>query len=105
MHDPRESYLVALKRIFRYVRGTHDHGLHLHVSTTSSLHTLMLIGQVAQSFDDPLLTEYLGVANVVTESAWIHNLLRELHACLHVATPVYCDNVSSVYLSTKLVQH
>ncbi|GKF87892.1 ribonuclease H-like domain-containing protein, partial [Tanacetum coccineum] len=37
MHDPREPHLVALKRILWYVRGTLDHGLQLHVSTTTQL--------------------------------------------------------------------
>ncbi|GKB24836.1 ribonuclease H-like domain-containing protein [Tanacetum coccineum] len=49
--------------------------------------------------------EYRGVANVVAETAWIRNLLLELHAPLHTATIVYCDNVSAVYLSTNPVQH
>nr|GEW14646.1 probable receptor-like protein kinase At5g47070 [Tanacetum cinerariifolium] len=49
--------------------------------------------------------EYRGVANVVTETAWIRNLLRELHNPLFTATIVYCDNVSAVYMSTNLVQH
>ncbi|GJY26276.1 RNA-directed DNA polymerase, eukaryota [Tanacetum coccineum] len=49
--------------------------------------------------------EYWGVANVVAETAWIRNLLLELHAPLHTATLVYCDNVSAVYLSTNPVQH
>ncbi|GKA27477.1 ribonuclease H-like domain-containing protein [Tanacetum coccineum] len=37
MHDPRDLYFHALKRILRYVRGTFDHGLQLHVSSTSQL--------------------------------------------------------------------
>nr|GEW60937.1 ribonuclease H-like domain-containing protein [Tanacetum cinerariifolium] len=49
--------------------------------------------------------EYHGVANVVTETAWICNLLRELHTPLFTATLFYYDNVSAVYLSTNLVQH
>ncbi|GKG02063.1 ribonuclease H-like domain-containing protein, partial [Tanacetum coccineum] len=43
--------------------------------------------------------EYRGVANFVTETAWIHNLLRELHSPLLTTTLVYCDNVSAVYMS------
>ncbi|GJZ18338.1 ribonuclease H-like domain-containing protein [Tanacetum coccineum] len=31
MHDPRDLYITALKRILRYVRGTIDHGLQLHI--------------------------------------------------------------------------
>ncbi|GJU31600.1 ribonuclease H-like domain-containing protein [Tanacetum coccineum] len=37
MHDPRESHLAALKRVLRYIRGTLDHGLQLHVIDYSQL--------------------------------------------------------------------
>ncbi|GJV39212.1 ribonuclease H-like domain-containing protein [Tanacetum coccineum] len=49
--------------------------------------------------------EYRGVANVVAETAWLQNLLLELHAPLSTVTIFYCDNVSVVYLSTNPVQH
>nr|GEX79045.1 ribonuclease H-like domain-containing protein [Tanacetum cinerariifolium] len=49
--------------------------------------------------------KYRGVANVVAETAWLRNLLRELHSPLSTATLVYCDNVSAVYLSANPVQH
>ncbi|GJZ09338.1 RNA-directed DNA polymerase, eukaryota [Tanacetum coccineum] len=45
--------------------------------------------------------EYRGVA----ETAWIRNLLCELHTPLFTATLVYCDNVSAVYMSANPVQH
>ncbi|GKC06769.1 ribonuclease H-like domain-containing protein, partial [Tanacetum coccineum] len=65
MHDPRDLYITALKRILRYVT----------LSRSSA------------------------------ETAWLRNLLLELHAPLSTATLVYCDNVTVVYLSTNLVQH
>nr|GEV10761.1 NBS-containing resistance-like protein [Tanacetum cinerariifolium] len=49
--------------------------------------------------------EYRGVANVVVETAWICNLLCELHNPLFTAALVYCDNVSEVYMSANPVQH
>ncbi|GJY81731.1 ribonuclease H-like domain-containing protein [Tanacetum coccineum] len=49
--------------------------------------------------------EYRGVANVVAETCWLRNLIRELHTPLSSATLVYCDNVSVVYLSSNPVQH
>nr|GEV35643.1 ribonuclease H-like domain-containing protein [Tanacetum cinerariifolium] len=49
--------------------------------------------------------EYRGVANVVAKTAWLCNLLHELHSPLSTATLVYCDNVSAVYLSANPVQH
>nr|GEX73383.1 ribonuclease H-like domain-containing protein [Tanacetum cinerariifolium] len=49
--------------------------------------------------------EYRGVANVVVETAWLRNLLRELHSSLSAATLVYCDNVSAIYVSTNPFHH
>ncbi|GJS29662.1 ribonuclease H-like domain-containing protein [Tanacetum coccineum] len=41
----------------------------------------------------------------VAETAWLRNLLRELHMPLSSATLVYCDNVSAIYLTANPVQH
>ncbi|GJW29306.1 ribonuclease H-like domain-containing protein [Tanacetum coccineum] len=49
--------------------------------------------------------EYRGVTNIVAKTAWIRNLLHELHSPLLTATLVYCDNVSAVYMSANPVQH
>lgn len=49
--------------------------------------------------------EYHGVANIVVEIAWLHNLLCELHSPLKTATLEYCDNVSAIYLSSNPIQH
>ncbi|GKB44918.1 ribonuclease H-like domain-containing protein, partial [Tanacetum coccineum] len=49
--------------------------------------------------------EYRGVANVVAETCWLRNLLRELHTLLSSDTLVYCDNPSAVYLSCNPAQH
>ncbi|GKG28090.1 ribonuclease H-like domain-containing protein, partial [Tanacetum coccineum] len=49
--------------------------------------------------------KYRCVANVVVETAWVRNLLCELHALLFTATLFYCDNVNAVNLSTNPVQH
>nr|GEX87302.1 NBS-containing resistance-like protein [Tanacetum cinerariifolium] len=49
--------------------------------------------------------EYHGVAKVVTETAWLRNLLRELHSPPVTTTLVYCDNVSAIYLTGNPVQH
>nr|GFB37556.1 ribonuclease H-like domain-containing protein [Tanacetum cinerariifolium] len=40
--------------------------------------------------------EYRGVANVVAETTWLRNLLRELHSPLSTATLVYCDNTGHI---------
>ncbi|GJU82488.1 ribonuclease H-like domain-containing protein [Tanacetum coccineum] len=133
MHDPREPHFSALKRILCYIRGTLEHGLQLFSSTTSDLvaysdadwagypttrrSTLgycVFLGNNLLSWSSkrqPKLSrssaeaEDHGVANVVAETCWLRNLLRELHTPLSFATLVYCDNVSAVYLSCNPVQH
>ncbi|GKC66917.1 ribonuclease H-like domain-containing protein [Tanacetum coccineum] len=66
----------------------------------------MRIGLVVLLLDVRLLeAEYRGVANVVVETCWLRNLLRELHTPLSSATLVYYDNVNVVYLSCNPVQH
>nr|GEU67483.1 hypothetical protein [Tanacetum cinerariifolium] len=103
MHDPREPHLSALKSLLWYVRGTLNFGLQLYASSIGSL--------VAYSDADwpgcPTTTdaEYRGVAIVVAETAWLRNLLRELHTPLLSATLVYCDNISAIYLTANPVQH
>ncbi|GJV84077.1 ribonuclease H-like domain-containing protein [Tanacetum coccineum] len=133
MHGPREPHLAALKRILRYDQGTLDLGLHLYASSTtylvgytdadwagcpstrrSTLGYYVFLGDNLLSWSakrqHTLLrssaeAEYRGVAHVVAETAWLRNLLRELHSPLSTATLVYCDNVSAVYMSDNPVQH
>ncbi|GJZ61626.1 ribonuclease H-like domain-containing protein [Tanacetum coccineum] len=106
MHDPREPHFIALKRILRYVRGTLDFGLQLHVSSIAQLTAFTdadWAGCPVTLSRSSVEAEYHGVANVVAETAWLRNLLLELHALITTATLVYCDN--AVYLSTNPVQH
>ncbi|GKC41913.1 ribonuclease H-like domain-containing protein [Tanacetum coccineum] len=133
MHDPWGPYLAALKRILRYVRGTLEFSLQLYASSESSLVAYsnadwtgcpatristsgycVFLGNNILSWSSkrqPTLSrssaevEYRGVANVVAKTAWLRNLLRELHTPLLTATLVYYDNVSAVDLSADLVQH
>ncbi|GJW78326.1 ribonuclease H-like domain-containing protein [Tanacetum coccineum] len=133
MHNPRESHFAALKRILHYVQGTLEFGLHLYASATTSLvgytdadwagfpSTRGSTSSYYVFLGDNLLSwsakqqhtisrssaeaECQGVANVVVETAWICNLLHELHSPLLTATLVYCDNVSAVYMSANPVQH
>ncbi|GKC03889.1 ribonuclease H-like domain-containing protein [Tanacetum coccineum] len=133
MHDLKEPHFAALKRILRYVQGTLELGLHLYASATTSLvgytdadwsgcpSTRRSTSGYCVFLGDNLLSwsakrqhtisrssaeaEYRGVANVVAETAWLRNLLREIHSPLFTATLVYCDNVSAVYMSVNPVQH
>ncbi|WVZ58808.1 hypothetical protein U9M48_009037 [Paspalum notatum var. saurae] len=45
--------------------------------------------------------EYPVIANFVADATWIPQVLEELHIPLQCATLVYCDNISSVHISSK----
>ncbi|XP_021735132.1 uncharacterized protein LOC110701816 [Chenopodium quinoa] len=133
MHSPLVEQLDALKRILRYIRGTTYFGLQLHKSSVSSLVSYtdadwggcpdtrrstsgycVYLGDNLISWSSkrqPTLSkssceaEYRGVANVVSESCWVRNLLLELFLPISKATLVYCDNVIAIYLSSNPVQH
>nr|GEZ78304.1 ribonuclease H-like domain-containing protein [Tanacetum cinerariifolium] len=132
MHDRQEPHFAAFKHILWYVRGTVDFNLQLYASATTSLvgytdadwagcpSTRCSTFGYYVFLGDNLLSwsskrqhtisrssaeaKYRGVANVVAETAWLRNLLRELHSPLYIASLVYCDNVCAVYLSANPVQ-
>ncbi|GJT76139.1 ribonuclease H-like domain-containing protein [Tanacetum coccineum] len=129
MHDPREPYFSALKRILWYVRGTLDYGLQLFSSSTTDLvaysdadwagcpttrrstsgYCVFPSNNLLSWSSKRHLTlsrfsaeaEYRGVANVVAKTCWLCNLLRELHTPLSSATLVYCDNVRVLHVPSS----
>ncbi|KAK4369257.1 hypothetical protein RND71_013049 [Anisodus tanguticus] len=133
MYDPRVEHMNRIKRIIRYIQGTLDYGLHLYPSSTSTLVSYtyvdwggcpntrrstsgycMFLGNNLVSWStkrqatlsrSSAEAEYRGVAIVVSESCWLRNLLLELHCPIQKATLVYCDNISTIYLSGNPVQH
>ena len=117
MHDPCNAHMGALKRILRYLQGTLSFGLHLYKSSIDNLvaytdadwggcpDTRRSTSGYCVFLGDNLIfwsskrqptiskssaeAEYRGVANVVSDSCWLRNLLLELHFPIHKATIVY----------------
>ncbi|GJX43771.1 ribonuclease H-like domain-containing protein [Tanacetum coccineum] len=101
----QELHFAALKRILRYVKDTLDFGLHLYASATTSLVGYTDADWAGCPSTRSAEAEYRSVSNVVAKTAWVRNLVRELHSPLLTATLVYYDNVSAVYMSVNPVQH
>ncbi|GKA89141.1 zinc finger, CCHC-type containing protein, partial [Tanacetum coccineum] len=129
------AHLASIKRTFMYFSGTYDFGLHLYSSFTTSLVgytdaywavtpllrqsitfvnvffkeiicVLVLHKRQQTSPRSSVEAEYRGVANVVVETAWLCNLLRELHSPLSTTTLVYYNNVSGHHIcQPNPVQH
>ncbi|GKB42339.1 ribonuclease H-like domain-containing protein [Tanacetum coccineum] len=109
MHDPREPRFAALKLGYTdaYWAGcpsTRKSTSAYCVFLGNNLLSWSAKRQHALSRSSAKV-EYRAVANVVAETAWLCNLLCELHSLLSTATLVYCDNVSAVYRYANPVQH
>nr|XP_020149609.1 uncharacterized mitochondrial protein AtMg00810-like [Aegilops tauschii subsp. strangulata] len=119
MHDPRAAHLALVKRVLRYLRGTTDHGLHLHRSPSLDLvaysdadwagchDTRRSTSGYAVFLGDSLVSwsskrqatvsrssaeaEYRAIANAVAECCWLRQLLGELRIPLpKVALGEFC---------------
>uniref|UniRef100_A0A8R7JYP9 Reverse transcriptase Ty1/copia-type domain-containing protein n=1 Tax=Triticum urartu TaxID=4572 RepID=A0A8R7JYP9_TRIUA len=133
MHDPRAAHLALVKRMLRYLRGTTDHGLHLHRSpsldlvaysdadwagcpdmrrSTSGYAVFLGDSLVSWSSKRQAIVsrssaeaEYHAIANAVAKCCWLWQLLGELRVPLPKATMVFCDNISSVYMAANPIHH
>nr|GEX87718.1 ribonuclease H-like domain-containing protein [Tanacetum cinerariifolium] len=85
------QYLTFTRQDLSYAE-TVDFGLLLYVSATTSLVGYTDADWASCPSTRTSTLEYLGVANVVAETAWVHNLLRELDSALMTATLVCRDN-------------
>lgn len=133
MYNLMDDHLQALRHNLCYVQRTQIYSLHLYISFTTLLISYtnydwggcsdtrrstsvyyVFLGDNLLSCSSkrkPVLyrssveAEYHGVANVVSESCQLHNLLLVLHCPIHKAIMVYCDNISAIYLSGNPIQH
>ncbi|GJS69000.1 ribonuclease H-like domain-containing protein [Tanacetum coccineum] len=99
------QYLTFTRPDISYVCGTLDFGLQLYASITGDNLLSWSVKRQHTLSRSSAEAEYRCVANVVSKTAWLRNLLRELHIPLLSATVVYCDNVSDIYMTANPVQH
>jgi hypothetical protein len=133
MHHPRTSHLQAVKRIYRYIKGTIKHGLSFHSSTNYNLTAFSNLDW-ASFLDDHrsttgaciflgpnLLTwtakkqstvsrssaeaEYRAFATTVTELRWFGYLFCELGIPLHTPPLIFCDNIFALNMASNPVFH
>ncbi|GJY46228.1 ribonuclease H-like domain-containing protein [Tanacetum coccineum] len=102
MHDPREPHFAALNVSCDMFGGLSTSGYCVFLGDNLLSWSAKQQHTISRSSAE---AEYRGVANVVAETAWVRNLLRELHSPLMTATLVDCNNVSVVYMSANPVQH
>ena len=135
MHNPGKKHWEAVKRIFRYLRGTPEYGLvftgkHPSISfyaesdatwaSTDPDTYRSVTGYVTFLNGTPISwrsikqrvvalssteAEYISAAACAREIHWVRNFLLTLHMPLTQPTVLYCDNRGCIDLSINPVNH
>src|ERR1700732_5303869 len=131
-YDPRESHLIAVKHILRYLVGTPTLGLWYPKGSTfelcgysdddyagskvdrkSTSGTCFFLGKSLVSWFNKkqncvaLSTaeaEYIAVGSCVAQLLWMKQELED-YGLKYNHIPVYCDNTSAINLSKNPIQH
>ncbi|KAH0773323.1 hypothetical protein KY290_010460 [Solanum tuberosum] len=131
MQAPSDLHWKAVKRILRYLCGTihlslrvtpiDDFNLHVYsdadwggdiTDRVSTSGYILFLGHNPISWSSKKQTtisrsstesEYSAVANALSETLWVTNLLNELRFLVHQLPTIYCDNLGATFLSKNLV--
>ncbi|KAI3697825.1 hypothetical protein L6452_30922 [Arctium lappa] len=103
--DPKESHLAAIKRIFRYLKGTADLGLWYPKDTGFELiaysdadHAVCMLDRKSTS------AEYVAAASFCSQILWMRTQVRD-YGFKFDKIPIYCDSKSAIAISANPVQH
>lgn len=130
---PKESHVLAVKRIFRYLKGTIDLGLWYpskdsltfraysdvdwasciddRKSTTGGAFFLgeSLISWISKKQSSISLSttevEYIAEVECSTQIEWMKQTLLDIKVMFTEPIVIYCDNTSAINLSKNPVQH
>ncbi|XP_026417442.1 uncharacterized protein LOC113312925 [Papaver somniferum] len=129
MHAPTDVYLLLVKRILRYLKGSIGLGITMRKGdiTTLTAYTdsdrgncpetarstsgyAIFLGSSLISWSSkkqPTVSrytaeaEYKGLSVATAELEWLSSILSELHIALAKPITLYCDNTSVIYLSAN----
>ena len=131
--SPKDSHLLAVKRIFRYLKGTTKYGLwypqgnHLDLyaftdadwegyvdDRKSTSGETFYLGGCLVSWSNKKQSaislstaeaEYIVAANCCTQILWMKQMLADIHIHYDDHIPIFCDNTSSISISKNTVMH
>ncbi|XP_043694337.1 secreted RxLR effector protein 161-like [Telopea speciosissima] len=131
--NPKETHLLAVKRIFRYIRGTMEYGLWYPKTENFSL-TAFSDADWAGSIDDRKSTsggalflgkslvawhskkqesvslstaeaEYIATTASCTQVLWMQRQISDFGLSSDGPVTIMCDNMSAINISKNPVQH
>ncbi|GKF35443.1 hypothetical protein Tco_0108643 [Tanacetum coccineum] len=94
--SPTKKHLEALKRVFRYLRGTINWGLWYSKDTTMAL-TTYADADHAGCQDTRRKAEYIAMFRCCAQILWMRSQLTDYNFAFN-KIPLYCDNRSAIAL-------
>ncbi|GJY54873.1 retrovirus-related pol polyprotein from transposon TNT 1-94 [Tanacetum coccineum] len=106
--NPKESHLVAVKRIFKYLKGTPNLGLLKSTSGGCQILGGKLVCWSAKKQNSMAMSsaeaEYVAAAGCCAQVLWIKSQLAD-YDVLYDKVPIFCDNTSAIAISNNPVLH
>ncbi|PKI67820.1 hypothetical protein CRG98_011793 [Punica granatum] len=124
---------MAVKHILRYLKGTITYGLRIRPSPISSIHGFSDVDWAGNPDDRRSISDFIvflgsnpvswrskkqrtiarsstesaykSLANATAEILWLQSLLRELEVSQCHPPTIWCDNISTIYLTTNHIFH
>ena len=131
--SPKNGHLLAVKRIFRYLKGTANHGLWYPTSNSLDLYAFtdadwdgfiddrkstsgaaFFLGGCLVSWSSKKQSsvslstaeaEYIAAARCCTQILWMKQMLKDMHIQNDDPIPIFCDNTSAISISKNPVMH
>nr|GFA82999.1 integrase, catalytic region, zinc finger, CCHC-type, peptidase aspartic, catalytic [Tanacetum cinerariifolium] len=101
--SPTKKHIEALKRVFRYLRGTINWGL-LYPKDTAMALTAYVDADHAGYQGTRRKAEYIAVSGCCAQILWMRSQLIDYGFVLN-KIPLYCENRSAIALYYNNVQH
>ncbi|GJZ43805.1 retrovirus-related pol polyprotein from transposon TNT 1-94 [Tanacetum coccineum] len=101
--SPTKKHLKALKRVFRYLRGTINWGLWYSKDTAMAL-TAYADADHAGCQDTRRKAQYIAMSGCCAQILWMRSQLTDYGFAFN-KIPLYCDNRSAIALCCNNVQH
>ncbi|GJV92767.1 hypothetical protein Tco_1540580 [Tanacetum coccineum] len=105
--NPKESHLIAVKRIFRYLKGTPSLGLWYPKCSGFDLKGYSDSDYAGCNMDRKSTSaeaEYVAAAGCCANILWMKSQLTD-YDIIYEKVPIFCDNTSAIAISNNPVLH
>jgi hypothetical protein len=131
--SPKTSHLLAVKIIFRYLKGTTKYGLWYPTGNWLDLYAFTDVDWVGCVYDrksasgatfflggclvswsskkqstvsmSTAKVEYIAAATCCTQVIWMKQMLEDIHIHYDEPIPIFCDNTSAINISKNPIMH